>query len=449
VRALLASEKPAAFSTMKFTLIVLLSSLAIGQILAADKADPMTDEGVAAYKAGNYDVAIERYSAVLKKNPKNAIVYNDRALAYKEKKDYARAIADFTEALRLKPDWFVYYNRGIAYQEKGDDDSAIADFTKALKRVPDAALARIDCLVGRGQSYVNKEETEPAMADLNAAIKLGAEEPDPYVLRGILHKVQHDYSRSMADYEKAIALGPKNARSYGAEAYLLSVCPAPKYRNGRKAVAYATKACELTDWKSSLYLEDLAAAYAENRQFDEAINWQKKAAQIDPKGVDPARLALYQQKKPYRDLNRKEQAIPDTSDLGDKIAIKIGERLSAQFQVRDDQLVDSKIATGLRKKPNSLLLDFQLEKENRTLWLNHTFRRSLQARCLARLKGYDTYFETDILPVPVQTRNPELWSDPIEELVLFDFKLTGPETPLPTPPEEDNQVASLAVRSTD
>ena len=30
----------------------------------------------------------------------------------------------------------------------------------------------------------------------------------------------------------------------------------------------------------------------------------------------------------------------------------------------------------------------------------------------------------DILPVPIKTVSPEIWMEPIDELVLFDFKLT-------------------------
>jgi hypothetical protein len=49
-------------------------------------------------------------------------------------------------------------------------------------------------------------------------------------------------------------------------------------------------------------------------------------------------------------------------------------------------------------------------------------------RCLARLKGQDAYFETDLLPVPPNAISRELWSEQIEELVLFDFHFEGRES---------------------
>lgn len=412
-------------------LLLIVNCLVTGLVYSEDKPDPIMVEGDNAYKAGQYDVAIAKYTEAIEKNPPNANAYADRALAYKEKKDHDRAIADFNEALRLKPEGFVYYDRGVVYREMGAEDKAIADFTKALKlNIPNAQL-RAECYIQRAHSYVNKEDADQALADLNAAIKMGTNESDAYVLRGIVHKVRHEYELSLADYEKAVALDPNEPRAYGAEAFLLAVCPSPKYRDGKKAIAYATRACELTGWKDAQQLHTLAAAYAEAGQFDEAVNFETKAGEIDPKSIDKKTLAIYQQKQPFRELNRKdaEQPVANLAKIKDKIVVKIGHKANAQFEVRGDELIEPKVGSAGTRKPNSVWLDFREDKQGRILFVSHSFPRSMQARCLARLKGYDTYFETDILPVPVKTINPEIWKEPIEELVLFDFKLTDSKHP--------------------
>jgi len=50
---------------------------------------------------------------------------------------FAQAIMDFTEAIRLRPDYAeAYYNRGLAYGEIGNMKSAIADFSEAMQLDP-------------------------------------------------------------------------------------------------------------------------------------------------------------------------------------------------------------------------------------------------------------------------------------------------------------------------
>lgn len=53
-------------------------------------------------------------------------------------KDYDRAIRDFTEAIRLNPQYAIaYYNRGLSYFRSGNYRRAIADYEEALQIDPD------------------------------------------------------------------------------------------------------------------------------------------------------------------------------------------------------------------------------------------------------------------------------------------------------------------------
>jgi tetratricopeptide (TPR) repeat protein len=59
-----------------------------------------------------------------------AWLYNNRgAVQLNDKRDYDRAIADFTQALSVQKFVAGFANRGFAYYKKGDYDSAIADYT--------------------------------------------------------------------------------------------------------------------------------------------------------------------------------------------------------------------------------------------------------------------------------------------------------------------------------
>jgi hypothetical protein len=63
-----------------------------------------------------------------------AIAHHRRGTAYASKKDYDRAIADFTMAIEIDPTHVAAYNdRGLAYTSKGDYVRAIADVTRAVE----------------------------------------------------------------------------------------------------------------------------------------------------------------------------------------------------------------------------------------------------------------------------------------------------------------------------
>src|SRR6516164_641390 len=75
------------------------------------------------------DQRIDGCSAVIKaardKGDKLAEAFNNRGVAYRLKGDYDRAIADYNQAIKLKPSAEGYFNRGNAQLGKGHYDRAI------------------------------------------------------------------------------------------------------------------------------------------------------------------------------------------------------------------------------------------------------------------------------------------------------------------------------------
>ncbi len=110
-----------------------------------------------------------------------AIAYNNRGLAYQEKGEVVRAIADFTTAIKFNPnDARVYNSRGVAYARKGDKDHAIADFDMAIVRDPKLA----DAYYNRGVAYYDKGDYDSAIADYTKAIALDPNDATAYCNRG-------------------------------------------------------------------------------------------------------------------------------------------------------------------------------------------------------------------------------------------------------------------------
>jgi hypothetical protein len=115
-----------------------------------------------------------------------------------------------------------------------------------------------------------------------------------------------DYADMIVDYETAVRIDPGHAAALKDLAWLRVVCPVVELRDAAKAVAEATKACELTDWKNHDYLSTLAGAYAEVGDFDSAVKWQQGAIRLlseDERFAWQAnyqvRLKLYESGKPH------------------------------------------------------------------------------------------------------------------------------------------------------
>ena len=105
------------------------------------------------FRNGDYDRAIEDFSAFIHKYPNSDEGFNERGLSYAKKGEYDRAIADYTEAIRLNREPVgPYINRGSAYEKKGELDKALADFREALSNGSTTASEDIKRIEGAIQS---------------------------------------------------------------------------------------------------------------------------------------------------------------------------------------------------------------------------------------------------------------------------------------------------------
>ncbi len=217
-------------------------------------------------------------------------------------RNFELAVAHFTEAVRLRPDWGeAYSNRGLARERTGDIDGAIADLSAAIRLDPGFGKAYFN----RGNARKAKGDLDGAIADYGEAIRLNPADAGARNNRGGARQLKRDYDGAVADFSEAIRLDPGHQKSYDGLAWILATCPFGRLRNGTRAVELATRACELSQWREARYLGTLAAAYAEAGDFDAAVKWQSRQLESGLSEEDAAdarqRLGLYQQHTPCRE----------------------------------------------------------------------------------------------------------------------------------------------------
>ena len=118
----------------------------------------------------------------------------------------------------------------------------------------------------------------------------------------------------------------------------------------------------------------------------------------------------------------------DPAQIKDKITIHLDQKLDIQFNQKGNMISEPKVVAAPKLQAPTVHMEFSGLDDKPTLSTQNPFTKDLSFRALARHKGRKSYFETSVWPVKAGISGIELWQEPIEELVLFDFKLVD-ETP--------------------
>jgi lipoprotein NlpI len=130
-----------------------------------------------------------------------------RGLAWHARRDEDRAITDYTESIRLKPESQAYQNRGYALFFKGDIDRAFADFDEALRLSPEDPGP----YNARGDAWYRLGKIDRALADFNEAIRVNPENGMNHRWPGLVYFYVGRYHEAAAEFEEAAKLNPEDA----------------------------------------------------------------------------------------------------------------------------------------------------------------------------------------------------------------------------------------------
>jgi cytochrome c-type biogenesis protein CcmH/NrfG/V8-like Glu-specific endopeptidase len=160
-----------------------------------------------------------------------------------------------------------------------------------------------DDYLRRGVYYLGRHRDDSAIVDFGDAAERDPKKAAIYSFRGEAYEHKKEYERARSDFEEALRLDPDNLRASRELAWLCATCPQQQWRDGKRAVELAGKACALSSWKDGACLDTLAAAYAEVGKFQEAIEWEKKALALvpdDERTPFRERLEFYRRGEPFR-----------------------------------------------------------------------------------------------------------------------------------------------------
>jgi len=252
------------------------------------------------------DKRIAQLTDLIRSEPSGARLIR-RSDLWREKGDFAKAIEDISEAIRLHPRVESYYYLRISlWREMHDVEKELADLAAIISFKPDdnATYCR------RAEIWEQKGEFQKAIGEYTTLIQQVRDNPDLYMARGHLSQKAHDPANALLDYIEALARGPESADAHSKLAWFFATAADAKYRNAKRSLKLATEACRLAGWRDWKALSALAAAHAESGDFEPAVTWQAKALEMNGKALSisdteiksaESRLELYKAGKPWRD----------------------------------------------------------------------------------------------------------------------------------------------------
>jgi tetratricopeptide (TPR) repeat protein len=244
--------------------------------------------------------AMQDFDAAIKLDPNRWKSYHHRGVCHALAADFDKAQADFSKAIELRPDYAnAWFNRAEIHYEQGRYPEALSDYNEAIRLQDDDA----GFYTGRAHTYVQSGKLEQALADYHRAVKLDPENSDRLTNRGDCYRSLGDWDRAASDFRQAIELDGQFGRAFQSAAWLMATCPVEEFRNPELAVRAAQKAIELDGDEDYIYLDTLAAAWANVGQFEKARDVMRRAIVLAPaENRTPLekRLALFKSGKPFR-----------------------------------------------------------------------------------------------------------------------------------------------------
>ena len=126
------------------------------------------NQGNVHFDKSNYNEAIASYTEAIRLKPDYVEAFYKRGYAYSNKREYDKAIADYNEVIHLEPDhYYAYNNRGFAHSFKGNRVQAIADYSEAIRIKPDYYTAYYN----RGYIYEKEKKIDKAISDYKKVVE--------------------------------------------------------------------------------------------------------------------------------------------------------------------------------------------------------------------------------------------------------------------------------------
>jgi protein O-mannosyl-transferase len=252
-----------------------------------------------------FESAIPHYQRVLALKPDHFMACCNLGGALAKLGRLPEASRCFRETIRIRPEYpdgHAYLGQFLALQ--GNLEAATKEYSEALRLEPnDPDLHRQTALLLARQGSMKE-----AVSQFSAAAELRPQDPTAHYELGLAQAKIGNTDRAVEHFREAVRLKPDYVEALNNLAWILATHREAAVRNGTEAVRLATWAGVLTGYKEANVLSTLAAAYAEDGRFADAVDAAQQTCELalaagrkELADTARARLKLYEAAKPYHE----------------------------------------------------------------------------------------------------------------------------------------------------
>jgi len=228
----------------------------------------------------------------------------DEAMQLEEKGENERALTLWKSAVAMDPGSGKAQNGlGISLFVHGDTQEAYAHLREALHINP----LSVESHYVLGSFLLRQGHTDQALSELRLAVAIRPHFASGEEALASALESAGDYHEALIHWRKAHSIDLSRTSSMLGLAWILATAPDASVRNGKEALQWARNASGLVPADDPGARDTLAAAYAEDGQFSNAIRSETEALSLaKAKGNSElataigVRLKLYKADKPYR-----------------------------------------------------------------------------------------------------------------------------------------------------
>lgn len=310
--------------------------------------------GAANASIGKPDDAVASYTKALRLNPEFAEAHNNLGEALRIQGKLDDAIASYNKALHFKPDYVsAYNNRGAALKSAGKVDEAIASFSKAIRINPE--IAEVHSNLGVALKDVGK--FDDAIVSYRRAIDLNPRFAEAHTNLGVAFGALGRLDEAIVSHLRAIQIKPDYAEAHGNLGVALNELGKPD-----QAFASLTKALQIKPEFAEAH-NNLGIVLNVLERHDDAIESYRKALRVKPDHIEAHSniCALYEK------LNR----IPELED-----ALEIAQK-NCEGEIPEILLMQAR--HSIRKNNYNEALQFlsRISPENLSLEIKEAYFTSL------------------------------------------------------------------------